>query len=285
MLGEVLLARSPKAPVLLLVPLQRKAVSRGLLPENMLVHLSRNGQAFCADLTRGIDLSLSLRNGADNPNAFWAPMPSFSPVRAGDFVGSTAEDGPVNFFNVFFNPHGNGTHTECVGHIARERYVLRECLREFHCWAKVVSLYPRRLDDGDRVLMRDQIEDVLTPGEADALVLRTLPNDPTKKTRQYSGTNPPYLHAAAAAFLAECGIRHLLIDLPSVDREEDGGVLAAHKAFWQYPEAVRSNCTITELVYVPNEVADGMYWLNLQTAAFDLDVSPSRPVLFALQAC
>lgn len=248
----------------------------------MRIQLYRNGQAFFADLSRGIDLSLPLRDGAANPNAFWAPMPAFSPVRAGHFVGSTAEGGPVNFFNVSFNPHGNGTHTECVGHIARERYVLRECLTEFHFWAKVVSLYPRRLDDGDRVLMRDQLEAVLTAGEAEALVIRTLPNDPTKKMRQYSGTNPPYLHEQAAALLAEYGIRHLLIDLPSVDREEDGGALAAHKAFWRYPDAVRSNCTITELIYVPDEVADGLYWLCLQTAPFDLDVSPSRPVLFTL---
>ncbi len=248
----------------------------------MRIQLLRNGQAVFADLSRGIDLSLPLRDGAANPNAFWAPMPAFSPVRAGHFVGSTAEGGPVNFFNVFFNPHGNGTHTECVGHIARERYLLRECLTECHFWAKVVSLYPRRLDDGDRVLMRDQLEEVLTTGEAEALVIRTLPNDPTKKMRQYSGTNPPYLHAQAAALLAEYGIRHLLIDLPSIDREEDGGALAAHKAFWQYPNAVRSDCTITELIYVPDEVADGLYWLCLQTASFDLDVSPSRPVLFTL---
>ncbi|HRI35474.1 MAG TPA: hypothetical protein PLD02_17115 [Saprospiraceae bacterium] len=59
-----------------------------------------------------------------------------------------------------------------------------------------------------------------------------------------------------------------------------GGQLLAHKAFWQYPEAVRKHCTITELIYVPNEVRDGFYLLDLQTAAFDLDASPSRPVLF-----
>ena len=48
----------------------------------------------------------------------------YTPVVAGDFVGSTASGGPVNFFNIRVNPHGNGTHTECVGHIAREPYVL-----------------------------------------------------------------------------------------------------------------------------------------------------------------
>lgn len=248
----------------------------------MFVSLSHNGQSFVVDLSSGIDLSLPLCDGAANPNAFWAPVPSFCPVRSGDFVGSTAEGGPVNFFNVFLNPHGNGTHTECVGHIARERYVLRNCLNEFHFWAKVVSLTPRLFSNGDRVLMRDQLAAVPGIDEAEALVIRTLPNEPSKRMRQYSGTNPPYLHVEAAAFLAECGVRHLLIDLPSVDREEDGGALAAHRAFWRYPGAVRSDCTITELIYVPDEVSDGLYWLCLQTVSFDLDVSPSKPVLFAL---
>lgn len=248
----------------------------------MKITFTHLGRVFHADLTRPIDLSIPLREGLENPNCFWAPAPEFSPVRAGDFVGSTAEGGPVNFFNVRFNPHGNGTHTECVGHIARERFVLRDCLREFHFLAKLVSLFPRRTDDGDRIIFQDQLEAVFSQNEAGALIIRTLPNDTHKRALNYSGANPPYLHPQAAAYLAACGVRHLLLDLPSVDREEDGGLLAAHHAFWRYPEAVRADCTITEMVFVPNETPDGFYLLNLQTAAFDLDVSPSRPVLFDL---
>lgn len=248
----------------------------------MLIRFQFRQQTYSADLSKGIDLSLPLRDGLDNPNCFWAPAPEFSPVRMGDFVGSTAEGGPVNFYNVRFNPHGNGTHTECVGHIARERFVLRDCLLDTHCVAKLASVYPRRTDEGDRVIFRDQIEELLQPGEAEAFVLRTLPNDDRKKSLQYTGANPPYLHHEAAAWLVDCGIRHLLIDLPSVDREEDGGQLLAHRAFWRYPQATRTDCTITELIYAPETLPDGRYLLNIQTAAFELDASPSRPVLFAL---
>ncbi|MBL7802661.1 MAG: cyclase family protein [Saprospiraceae bacterium] len=248
----------------------------------MLIRFQFRQQTYSADLSKGIDLSLPLRDGLDNPNCFWAPAPEFSPVRMGDFVGSTAEGGAVNFYNVRFNPHGNGTHTECVGHIARERFVLRDCLLDTHCIAKLASVYPRRTDEGDRVIFRDQLEELLQPGEAEAFVLRTLPNDDRKKNLQYTGANPPYLHHEAAAWLVDCGIRHLLIDLPSVDREEDGGQLLAHRAFWRYPRATRADCTITELIYAPETLPDGRYLLNIQTAAFELDASPSRPVLFAL---
>ena len=246
----------------------------------MLITFTRNGQTYRADLSQPIDLSILLKEGLENVNCFYAPPVEYSPVVAGSFVGSTAQGAPVNFFNVRLNPHGNGTHTECVGHIARERYILGDCLREAHFWAKLVSLFPRKTDNGDRVIFRDQLEEVLAPGEAEAFILRTLPNDALKLRTNYSGANPPYLHHEAAAYLVQCGVQHLLLDLPSVDREEDGGLLLAHKAFWQYPEAVREHCTITELIYVPNEVKDGFYLLNLQTASFDLDVSPSKPVVF-----
>ena len=248
----------------------------------MQIQFTRQNRVFHADLSRGIDLSIPLRNGLENPNCFWAPAPEFSPVRAGDFVGSTAEGGPVNFFNVRFNPHGNGTHTECVGHIAGERYVLRDCLTEAHFFAKLLSIFPRRTDEGDRVIFKDQLEEVFSENESEALIIRTLPNDERKLNLNYSGANPPYLHHEAAGWLASCGVQHLLLDLPSVDREEDGGRLPAHRAFWQYPDAVRSACTITEMVFVPNVVPDGFYLLNVQTAAFDLDVSPSRPVAYPL---
>ena len=248
----------------------------------MKISFTRANQSYSADLSKPIDLAIPLRDGLENPNCFWAPMPEFSPVQAGDFVGSTAEGGVVNFFNVRLNPHGNGTHTECVGHIASERFVLGECLQEAHFLAKIVSLYPRRTDEGDRVLFRDQLAEVFAENEAEALIVRTLPNDNLKLRQNYSGTNPPYIHHEALEYLAQCGVQHLLLDLPSVDREEDGGQLLGHRAFWQYPQSTRLQATITEMIFVPNSVRDGLYLLNLQTIALDLDASPSKPVVFEL---
>lgn len=247
--------------------------------EIQLIHQDRR---FRADLSRPIDLSIPLRTGLENPNCFYAPPPEFYPVREGDFTGSVEAGGPVNFFNVRFNPHGNGTHTECVGHLTPEAVTINRQLKKFHFVAKLISLFPVKTSDGDRVITREQLEECCRPGEVQALILRTLPNDRLKMRTNYSGANPPYLHREAAVYLVECGIRHLLVDLPSVDREEDGGALAGHRAFWNYPEAPRKNCTITELVFVDNSVKDGVYLLNLQIAGFELDVSPSKPVLYAL---
>ena len=101
--------------------------------------------------------------------------------------------------------------------------------------------------------------------------------------KDYSNTNPPYLSEAAAQFLVAKNILHLLIDLPSVDREKDEGKLIAHKTFWNVDGSIRYNATITELVYVEDAIKDGSYLLNLQVAPFENDAAPSRPILFRIQ--
>jgi kynurenine formamidase len=107
-----------------------------------------------------------------------------------------------------------------------------------------------------------------------------MPNTTDKHSRQYSNTNWTYLKEDAVAFLVKKGIKHLLIDLPSVDREEDGGELRAHKAFWNFNGKLRKDATITEFIYVPNTVDDGEYFLNLQIAPFENDATPSKPILY-----
>ena len=115
-----------------------------------------------------------------------------------------------------------------------------------------------------------------------ALIIRTLPNDSSKTSRQYSNTNPPYIHPDAMRLLVGAGIEHLMIDTPSVDREEDGGALEGHHIFWDYPDKPRTNCSITELIFVPDYIEDGIYWLQLGIASFDNDAAPSRPILFEI---
>jgi len=249
----------------------------------MLITLPYQQHTYQADLSKPIDIAIPLEVGEKTVNCFYAPLMETSPVVAGDFIGSTQDGGLVNFLNVRINPHGNGTHTECVGHIAKTPYSINKSLTSFHFIAKLVSIYPTKLDNGDRVILHAQIKEVLQQGEVKAIIIRTLPNTTDKKSRHYSGINPPYVDHRAITYMVDCGIEHLLIDLPSVDREEDEGKLLAHKAFWQYPDKVRENATISELIFVPSVIKDGFYLLNIQIAAFEIDVSPSKPVLYKLK--
>jgi len=229
-----------------------------------------------------IDISLPLQRGSNNPNAFHIADPQMEPFRMGDFVGKVAEGGPCNVEQISFSPHGNGTHTECVGHIAHERITINQCLKRFHFMARLISITPKQVGT-DQVITVEQLQAGCGDISAcEAVVVRTLPNHGEKRSRRYSGSNPAYFEATALDWLQQQGILHLLTDLPSVDREDDGGVLSAHHAFWQHPQQSRRDATITELIFVPDTAADGVYLLNLMIAAFESDASPSKPVLYPL---
>ena len=235
--------------------------------------------AYEADLNLPIDLSIPLRAGDSNVTAWYVPPPRIEPVVMGDWVGEVKSGASVNFRNVFINPHGHGTHTECVGHISKEWYSLNECLTWFFFTAELITIKPEFSGD-DQIIELHQIQQAVRYPGTQAIIIRTLPNDDSKCSRQYSNTNPPFLSESAAKWLADQGTDHLLLDLPSVDKEKDDGKLSAHHAFWRYPFATRKNATITEMIYVNPIVADGFYLLNLQITALENDASPSKPVLF-----
>jgi len=234
------------------------------------------------DLSNPLDISITIRPNRNNVNAYFAPPPVSEPVISDKFIGSTEQGGAVNFFNLTINPHGNGTHTECVGHISKEKYFVTDCLAQHFFLCEVISVNPMIHDNGDEVIYKEQLKAHIKHSGAEALAIRTLPNDPLKKVAKYSGHNPAYMCPDAAAYLCAQGVEHLLIDLPSVDREEDDGKLDAHKAFWQYPHSPRIAATITELIYIPETIADGLYFLNLQIAPIEMDASPCKPILYKI---
>ena len=245
-------------------------------------------QNFEIDLSKPLDISIPLTNTDANPIAWYLEKPIMEPVVFGDWIGKISEGSSTNFNNISFNPHGHGTHTECLGHITKEFYSINTCLKQFFFFAKLISVQPE-LQHDDLVISKIQIENALNGSSPEALVIRTVPNNSDKLSKKYSNTNPPYLSEDAAIFIRENGIQHLLIDLPSVDKEEDGGELLAHKAFWNVKNVnelnsdARLDCTITEMIFVPNQILDGSYILNLQIASFENDASPSKPILYQVQ--
>lgn len=238
-----------------------------------------------ADLSQPKDISIPLTNSENNPRAWYVNSPVFEPVRENGWIGSIKEGGAVNFRNIFFNPHGHTTHTECLGHITKEVYSINERLKNFFFTCEVVSVTPVKIKNGadtDEVITLNELKEAILSDTVEALVIRTLPNSPEKKSKNYSASNPPYLNVNCVDFLLEKGIKHLLIDLPSVDRESDNGELAFHHAYWEVPENPNHERTITEMIFVDDHIDDGTYVLNLQVANFDNDAAPSRPVLYPI---
>ncbi len=248
----------------------------------MIIQLTFNHKPYQADLLQPLDLSLPLKEGSENPECYWAEPAQFDTIQTDNFTGSVKAGGSVNYQKLTLTPHGNGTHTECYGHISDDGATLNQCLKTFHFIAEVITVSPQAFQD-DLVVTADEVAHKIQYTSTEALVIRTLPNSESKKTFNYSGTNPPYLHPDVAHLLVSRGIQHVLIDLPSVDREQDGGKLLSHKAFWQFPTAIRKQSTITELIFVDPRIPDGLYLLNLQITSLEMDASPSKPVLYKLK--
>ena len=243
----------------------------------MKVDYSSNGKNFNCDLSRGIDLSSTLGGEHHYARAWGVPPVKIEPVQGDGWTGSVEAGAPINFYNIAFNPHGNGTHTECVGHITPEHHKLDEVLKKFHFRAYFVNLEPEKRGT-DEIITWKSLNEKIPDWDFEALIVAV----PTAWPIDFTGSNPVYFEPELLANIRERGVMHFITNLPSVDREEDGGKLLAHKAFWNYPEKLDLNRTITELANLQRNIADGYYLLNLQVAHFNNDACPSRPVIYPL---
>lgn len=229
---------------------------------------------YKVDLKNPLDISIPVSFGKRQLSAFGGAPAEKKTYRAEAFTGDVRKGGSCNCETYSFSPHLNGTHTECVGHITKKRVLVHEVAKESLIPATLLTVAPQR----DLLITRGMLEKILkgNPGFLGALIVRTLPNKKSKTTRHYSSA--PYFTAEAMRHIVKAGVRHLLVDFPSVDRMDDA-TLTNHRIFWARDSLKK---TITELVYVPEKAADGIYLLNLQVAAFDGDAAPGRPVLYRM---
>jgi arylformamidase len=269
-------------------------------------HLRAGTRECLVDLERPVSLALEMRFAGEDPRHFGAPAASSHPLAARNFSGSVAAGASCNCSTLTLTPHCNGTHTECVGHLTREPLDAFRIVPAGLLSAVLVSVEPESAAlASDTSMPRPRAEDALitqrllasawsfakplaAASPIQALVIRTLPAP--ANARGLSSPSP-YLSYEAALWMVERGIEHLIVDLPSVDRLEDEGLLTAHRVFFGLPagardldRAGRPRCTITELARVPDSVADGEYLLELQVPALAGDAVPSRPLLYALEA-
>jgi arylformamidase len=273
------------------------------------------------DLTNPVSLAIDLDFTERQPRHFGAPPATSRPFAVPGFSGSVAHGASCNCQTLTLIPHCNGTHTECVGHLTREPLDAHRVAPLGFVPALVVSVEPVEAatsrestepapQPGDRLITRRALEAswnaagdsraapeprpareflASAPITPRALVIRTLPNTPTKQHQDYSDSTPPYLTREAASLLVERGIEHLVVDLPSIDRSHDEGCLTAHRIFFGLPrgsvtlaQATRARASVTELAYIPDTAPDGAYLLELQVPALGGDAVPSRPLLYRL---
>jgi kynurenine formamidase len=262
------------------------------------------GRRFHLELAQAHDLAIALDFDGRQPRWFDAPAARSTALASGRFSGRVDLGASCNCSSLSLTPHCDGTHTECAGHLTREPLAVRTVVPAGFLPALLLSVRPTGAPDtgesslpapgaADLLITRATIERAWPAAPAfspRALIVRTLPNLPSKRSRDYREHPAPYLSVAAAELLVERGIEHLLLDVPSADRADDDGHLSAHREFFGLPRGStslaavrRPQCTITELVYVDDRVADGTYLLSLQIPALGGDAVPSRPLLYPVR--
>ena len=266
-----------------------------------------------ADLSAARSIAIPLDFAGPQPRAFGLSRATQTPYQEGDFIAQVDRQGPINCMQVTLWPHGNGTHTETVGHILSSPPPVGELLTGLHLCA-LLSVTPERLGDvseesypspaqpDDRVITARSLRAALdalvssaAPGahleRCEALIVRALPHGADPRQMDHSGANPPYLTHEAMRWIRAREVKHLLTDLPSVDRERDEGRLSCHRLFWEVNQGetavpdghVALERTITELIWAPHELfADGLYLLNLHIPHWMTDAAPSRPLLSSI---
>jgi arylformamidase len=260
----------------------------------LLIELGESSYLLRGD--RAVELAMPLDFAAPVVCAFGLPHPRAEAFEVEGFVGDRRRGGSANCEVLTLTPHGNGTHTENVGHIAHDRVAVADCAPEPLLMAILLEVELHRLGDlpdsygstclsDDLVISEAALSDALlrcTPPDvtASALVLR-IQSHPgfAGPAADHSGTNPPYFTDQAMRWVRTKGFDHLLVELPSVDRERDDGALSSHHIFFED----RPDRTITEMIQVPDALACGLYALSLRFPRLLTDAVPSRPILYPLE--
>lgn len=249
------------------------------------------------DLSMPKDLSIPIYFNGKQPNTYGVEKACSVPYEDGKFIGDRRKNGPCNFETYWLTPHCNGTHTECIGHITKERIDILSSLKDIMIPSFLISIEPEptqesyspNLNKEDRLITKKLLKKKLNGISKyflKGLIIRTLPNLESKKSQDYMKLTPAFFSIDAMDYIRELGVKHLLVDIPSVDRLFDDGILSAHNIFWDTKDkeynSKTKNKTITEMIFVKNTINDGKYILNIQIPSFVADAAPSRPIIFKI---
>lgn len=262
-------------------------------------------QEYVTDLGLGQSIAITMLPNGNQPNHFGAPECNSRTLVSGDFIGDTTQGGSCNVNQLSIIPHCNGTHTESVSHIINELIPVHKSIERTLFPCALISIKPTNashnqdryhpsIDSENLVITKTQLVDHLknySDEQIEGLVIRSLPNSFSKKSQVYDSNHyPVYLTNDAMTYLFERNIKHLLVDFPSVDKMYDEGLLTNHRIFWNIEAGKNSlskktmtNKTITEMIFVDDEIQDGFYLCNLQTPEIETDAVPSRPELYPLK--
>ena len=265
----------------------------------MIISISHNNKDYRVDTKNSFDISIPYHFNGAQPNFYDVDEGQLKHFQSGGTIYSVVEGAGCNVPEISLNIHCSGTHTECAGHLLENPGDIGVFLKDIiipavlitvdqHSFVDTKESYHCPVKDYKLVISKKLIQIEIEKWQKhnpQALIIRTIPNAEDKKYYQFTKNPPAFYSNDALRYISDCGIQHLVVDLPSIDRMLDNGILGNHRIFWGYDNNPRgevnpdSKNTITELAFISNDVKDGFYFLNIQLPHFVCDAAPSRPML------
>ena len=161
------------------------------------------------DETHSIGITLDF--DGPQPNHFGTEQARREVLKLGEFVGDTSQGGSCNVDWLHLIPHCNGTHTETISHIVNDDIWVGHTAQEGLYLALLVSVKPVLQRQLPASQQEESYRPPLSPEDwvitaamlkaaiggfpqfqqrkPEALLVRTLPNSPDKKSRAYAQGN------------------------------------------------------------------------------------------------
>ena len=242
------------------------------------------GKQYLIGSENAFDLSIKNTFSGDAPTFYNSSQPSCKPLASEDFIGDIQQGGSCNVPIVSINIHCTGTHTECEGHVNDSNITIADVCPIDFIPASLITISPEQANrteesyhvalTEDMVITKNAIKEKMLTAHS-GLIIRTTPNSHSKKSRNYDHEAAPFLTNDAIDYIVAAGVKHLLVDLPSIDKSEDDGQLGNHKRFFKYGK------TVSELLFIENDINDGFGFLHIQVPNWALDSAPSRPIFYS----
>lgn len=258
------------------------------------INILHCGRLHYINYNQSVRLSVRIDLCNNLINIYGGVPASQEPLIYDSHIASVSHGGACNASQIHLVPHCHGTHTECVGHILPEKYHVADIKFEPFIAATFIRVTPQRIDatteeynayanNSDYVITRVAIDNALTFFSADYFQALVIASDAVGWLPE--GTSAPYFTYQAMDRIVALGVRHLLVDIPSIDRLHDGGRMDNHRCFWGINENVgikqmRASCSVTEMIRVPQEISEGHYFLSVYLPDISGDALPSMPMLF-----
>lgn len=179
---------------------------------------------------------------------------------------------------ITFCPHTHCTHIESMAHV--KKGVLSTLNQVLKLPPILLACLIKATTNCDGVICQKEVEAALAPfRDTHFRALIVFTRDKDSHCGKFASVPVSLANYLVNAFPT---LDIILIDSPSIDPECDGGLLTAHRTFFE----AKNTFFVVELCKIPAHINNGLYGLALNIAGFEeTDAIPCRPVIYPLKEC